>query len=118
MDVDHDLSAFIFHHIFFPLKLPQEAENNLVELENCMVVVARDVLQEFIQNVSPESQQPWALALSMLNSWILLHAEQGISKFGLENALSNVKITGKLMVIFYFSIGSSSRSISQMARQG
>ncbi|KGO72346.1 Protein of unknown function DUF3645 [Penicillium expansum] len=96
MDVDHDLSAFIFHHIFFPLKLPQEAENNLVELENCMVVVARDVLQDFIQNVSPESQQPWALALSMLNSWILLHAEQGISKFGLENALSNVKITGAI----------------------
>lgn len=103
MDVDHDLSSFIFHHIFFPLKLPQEAESNLVELENRMVVVVKGVLQDFIQNVSPEAQQRWALAKSMLGSWVQLHDEQGISQLGLENALSNLKTSGKLIVFFYTS---------------
>ncbi|KAJ5425840.1 hypothetical protein N7465_000910, partial [Penicillium sp. CMV-2018d] len=96
MDVDHDLSSFIFHHIFFPLKLPQEAESNLVELENRMVVVVKGVLQDFIQNVSPEAQQRWALAKSMLGSWVQLHDEQGISQLGLENALSNLKTSGAI----------------------
>lgn len=103
MDVDQDLSSFIFHHIFFPLKLPQEAESNLAQLENRMIVVVRSVLQDFVQNVSPESQQRWALARNMLGSWIELHGEQGISQLGLDNALSKIKITGKLIVFFYIS---------------
>lgn len=103
MDVDQDLSSFIFHHIFFPLKLPQRAEDNLVQLENRIIVVVRSVLQDFIQNASPESQQRWVLARNMLGSWIELHGEQGISQLELENALSKIKITGKLIVFFYVS---------------
>lgn len=103
MDVDGDLSSFIFHHIFLPLRLPQEAESNLVHLENRMIVVIRGVLQDFIQNVSPEAQQRWALARSMLGSWIQFHDEQGISELGLEIALSDLKTSGKLIVFFYIS---------------
>ncbi|KAF9252833.1 hypothetical protein LCP9604111_359 [Penicillium roqueforti] len=93
MDLDHALSTFIFHHIFFPIKLPQEAEHDLVQLESRLIVAVRDVLQDFIQNVSPESQQRWDLALSMLFTWMKLHTEQGILQSGLEEALSNLKFT-------------------------
>lgn len=61
-------------------------------------MAVRDVLQDFIQNVSPESQQRWDLALSMLFTWMKLHTEQGILQSGLEEALSNLKFTSKWVV--------------------
>ncbi|CAI7605752.1 unnamed protein product [Penicillium glandicola] len=61
-----------------------------------MVVVVREVLREFIQNGSPESQQRWNLAANMLDSWIRLHTEQGIWQNGLEEALFDLAATGAI----------------------
>ncbi|KAJ6178702.1 hypothetical protein N7519_009163 [Penicillium mononematosum] len=94
MAVDHDLPFFIFNHIFFPPKLPQQAEGNLTELENHLTVLVRDVLQEFVQSLSPESQRRWGIVLSMWDTWTKVHTDQGIVQIGLEKALSNLKYTG------------------------
>ncbi|CAG8327264.1 unnamed protein product [Penicillium nalgiovense] len=94
MAVDHDLPFFIFNHIFFPPKLPQQAEVNLTELEHRLTVLVRGVLQEFVQSLSPESQQRWGIVLSMWDTWNKVHTDQGIVQIGLEKALSNLKYTG------------------------
>jgi hypothetical protein len=95
MAVDHDLSLFIFNHIFYPPKLPQQAENNLTELENRLTLLVRDVLQEFIPSLSHECQQRWGIVLGMLDTWIRVHTGRGNVQIELEKALSNLKYTGK-----------------------
>jgi hypothetical protein len=98
MAVDHDLSSFVFNHIFYPPELPQEAENNLTELENRLTVLVRDVLQDFVQSLGPGSQQRWGIVLSMLDTWIKVHTDQGIVQIALEKGVSNLKYTGKSVI--------------------
>lgn len=47
MELDGELFAFVFHHIFLPPKLPQGAEPNLPKLEPHLVNVVRHILGKF-----------------------------------------------------------------------
>ncbi|KAJ5124378.1 uncharacterized protein N7515_008203 [Penicillium bovifimosum] len=86
MDLDEELFSF----------LPQEAEEHLDRLEIRMVAVIQAVLQEFIRNLTPESQLQWEFAYNLVDSWIQMHMDQGISQQGLETELSNLKSGGAL----------------------
>ncbi|KAJ5124143.1 uncharacterized protein N7515_007968 [Penicillium bovifimosum] len=96
MDLDEELFSFVFHHIFFPKKLPQEAEEHLAQLEYRMVAVIQAVLQEFIRNLTPESQPQWEFAYNLVDSWLQMHMDQGISQQSLEIELSKLKSAGAL----------------------
>ncbi|KAJ5566052.1 hypothetical protein N7535_007690 [Penicillium sp. DV-2018c] len=96
MDLDEELFSFVFHHIFFPKKLPQEVEEHLDQLEHRMAEIIQAALQEFVRNLAPELQPKWKFAQNLVESWLQMHMDQGILQESLETGLSNLKSSGAL----------------------
>lgn len=89
MELDVEFFDFLFHHIFFPPKLPQQVEPSLQKLEHRLVKVVRDVLPAFIAAIPPGCRPGWTVALNALNSWIdIVIDDENVCKDTLYDKLS------------------------------
>lgn len=109
MALDQNLFSFIFHHVFFPPQLPQEAEEELARLENQMIATIVDVMQDFILNLAPESQRRWDGAFEMLHSWNNLHTADGIVERSLKSHLYSLGSFGEAATLIFLTLTAPAR---------
>lgn len=109
MRLDEDLFTFIFHHVFFPPKLPQTLDRNLPDLESKLLGVVQDVLQDYIAALPLECRSPWEITLNMLGNWIKCDTKVGICKKSLERVLSNIESEGKTTPLSIMSFADNRR---------
>jgi hypothetical protein len=95
MELDRELFVFIFHHLFFPPKLPQSQDENLRELESNLVRVVREHLRKFINNLSFKDRISWNPALGMLDTWMKFDTGTSIDSSLLSDALFRLSSIGK-----------------------
>lgn len=86
---------FIFHHLFFPPKLPQKEDENLRELEGKLLLVVRDCLRDFIDALPFRERMLWNPALGMLDNWVKITTGNTICASSLADALFRLTSTGK-----------------------
>ncbi|RHZ68728.1 hypothetical protein CDV55_106064 [Aspergillus turcosus] len=87
---------FIFHHVILPPKLPQDDDDEEIEIERNLHEFVQGAIEGFAAKSPPESREIWATAINMLHTWIEVDRQGAPCKDTLARVISNLRKHGAM----------------------
>ncbi|PWY86579.1 hypothetical protein BO94DRAFT_597312 [Aspergillus sclerotioniger CBS 115572] len=85
---------YCFYHIIHPPMLPQGVTDQEWHLEKRLHQMIQEVLKEFIENISSDSQDSWAIVARMSENWMETEKKSTPCKESLTRIISDLRSLG------------------------